>query len=343
MKVMRTTAFQNMCKQHMSPTAKILFQMQVTQSKKKKQGRRFTLDEKILALSLYKPSPRAYRLLSKLCVMPSRRTLYNLLQKIDLKAGVNKIIFENLKNRVVKMPETHRYCSLLFDEMAIGSGVYYDKRNDKLSGFVDNGRKTEKEFCDHVLVFMVRGIVKKYKQPLAYYFCTGSTKTLELKKQISEIITKLQETGLKVVATVCDQGTSNIAAINSFIKETQEKYLRNNQIYPEGIFEIGNSEVFPIFDPPHLIKGIRNNLIKKNLKYNMKGKEGVGKWSHIVALFNRSPGYQGVKLVPKLTAYHVLPDLIPKMRVKYCTQVFSKSVGVALGFMAGNYQSLYYF
>lgn len=111
---------------------------------------------------------------------------------------------------------------------------------------------------------------------------------------------------------------------------------KNETTHPQGTFEIGNAKIFPIYDPPHLIKGIRNNLITKNLKYQSKGKKCVAKWSHIVALFQKSPGYQGVKLVPKLTAQHVLPALIPKMRVKHCTQVFSKSVGVALGFMAGN-------
>lgn len=73
----------------------------------------------------------------------------------------------------------------------------------------------------------------------------------------------------------------------------------------------------------------------------MNNKEKITKWSHIMALFKKSPGYQGVKLIPKLTAHHVMPELIPKMRVKNCTQVFSKSVGVALGFMAGNNTTIY--
>lgn len=334
-KHIKNTALQIVTK-HMSLTAKMFCEMQATQSWKKKPGRRFTLNEKILALSLYKPSPKAYRLLSKLCITPSRRTIQTMLSKINLKAGINKIIFENLKNRVTKMPETHKYCSLLFDEMAIATGVSYDKQNDRLVGFVDDGSKVEKQFCDHALVFMVRGIFKKYKQPMAYYFCSGSTKTINLKKQIEEIILKLQETGLKVVATVCDQGKFNVTAINYLIKQTREKYLKNNQSYPDGIFEICNNSIFPIYDPPHLIKGIRNNLISKNLNYEINGERKEAKWSHIVALHNKMPGYQGVNLVPKLTAHHVLPELIPKMRVKHCTQVFSKSVGAAIGYMAGN-------
>lgn len=57
----------------------------------------------------------------------------------------------------------------------------------------------------------------------------------------------------------------------------------------------------------------------------------MAKWEHIIELYNRGPGFKGVRLVHKLTARHVIPMLIQKMRVK---QVFSRSVGVALGFMA---------
>lgn len=137
-----------------------------------KPGKRFTLDQKILALSLYKPSPKAYRLLSQMCILPSRKTLQNLLHKLDLKVGINEIMFENLKSL---------YCAILFDEMAIQPSIAYDKRHNKIIGFVDNGEKTEKEFCDHVLVFMIKGVVKKFKQPIAYSYCHRSTKTQEPK------------------------------------------------------------------------------------------------------------------------------------------------------------------
>lgn len=30
-------------------------------------------------------------------------------------------------------------------------------------------------------------------------------------------------------------------------------------------FEIGDNEIIPLFDPPHLIKGIRNNFLTKDL------------------------------------------------------------------------------
>ena len=123
------------------------------------------------------------------------------------------------------------------------------------------------------------------------------------------------------MATVCDQGTSNVAAMNALLKETRETFLGNGQETKDGFFTVNKEQIFPIYDPPHLIKGIRNNLITKNLKFTIKGKEGIAKWDHIVNLYNRCPGYKGVKLVPKLTAHHVLPALIPKMRVKHYTGV----------------------
>lgn len=103
----------------------------------------------------------------------------------------------------------------------------------------------------------------------------------------------------------------------------------------KAFFEIKDNVIYPIFDPPHLIKGIRNNLITKNLEYYLDGKKRIAKWAHLEALYKDGPGFKGLRLVPKLTARHVIPNLIPKMKVKYATQVFSKTVSVAMGFTAG--------
>lgn len=186
-KISKTNAFHVLTK-NLSRAAKTLFNMQVKESEKKSRGRRFSLDEKILALSLYKPSPKAYRLLSQICVLPSRRTLQNVLKKVNLVPGINEKIFEHLKKKVRKMPNKHKFCSILFDEMSIAPRLSYDKAHDKITGFVDNGSKRDERFSDYVLVFMVRGIVKKYKQPIAYSFCAGTTSTADLKIQIKNII-----------------------------------------------------------------------------------------------------------------------------------------------------------
>ncbi|RVE45431.1 hypothetical protein evm_009949 [Chilo suppressalis] len=206
-------------KNKLSPLPETFVKMQFTQAKKSKGGRRFTLEQKILPLSLYKSSPRAYKVLSEICILPKRSTLQNLLKKICLKPGINDIIFENLKKRVRKMPASHKYCLIMFDEMAINA--HLDLIDDKILGFVDDGISRKPQLADHVLVFMVRGVIKKYKQPLQYTFCTGSTKAV-CSNMLKTIFNKVQSCGLKVVATVCDQGATNMAAINSLIKDTKD-------------------------------------------------------------------------------------------------------------------------
>ncbi|KAK4885410.1 hypothetical protein RN001_001681 [Aquatica leii] len=57
---------------------------QLTRKPSKPRGRRFSLEEKIMALALYKTSGPGYRFLSKWFTLPSRRTLMRLLNNISL-------------------------------------------------------------------------------------------------------------------------------------------------------------------------------------------------------------------------------------------------------------------
>ena len=77
------------------------------------------MDEKILALTLYKQSPKSYRFLSKMFVLPSKGTLTNFLNEIDFEAGMSEEIFNSLQQKVLKMPSTERYVTLMWDEMSI--------------------------------------------------------------------------------------------------------------------------------------------------------------------------------------------------------------------------------
>lgn len=84
----------------MSIAARIFTKMQYTQTSKKPSGRRFSLEEKVLSLSLYKKSPRCYPLLAKYFTLPSAKSLKRLLTKIEVKPGLNKCIFMKMKNTV---------------------------------------------------------------------------------------------------------------------------------------------------------------------------------------------------------------------------------------------------
>ncbi|KAK9702126.1 THAP domain [Popillia japonica] len=73
--------------QRMSKEAATFIQCQMTESGKRKKGRRFTTSEKIFSLSLYKQGPKAYRYCRNIFALPSPATLSKLLQQLPLKIG----------------------------------------------------------------------------------------------------------------------------------------------------------------------------------------------------------------------------------------------------------------
>lgn len=101
-------------------------------------------------------------------------------------------------------------------------------------------------------------------------------------------------------------------------------------------FIINNQEIVPLYDPPHLLKCVRNNLITKNLQYVTDNKSRTAKWKHIELLHKENPGYKGIRLIPKLTDNHVVPSKISKMKVKLASQLFSQTVASNMGYLAGN-------
>lgn len=72
-------------------------------------------------------------------------------------------------------------------------------------------------------VFMLRGIRRKWKQPVYYNVVNGGTKSIDIVRIIKDVVRKCHSIGLQVIAIVCDQGANNQAAINLLIKETQKK------------------------------------------------------------------------------------------------------------------------
>lgn len=184
---------------------------------------------------------------------------------------------------------------------------------------------------------MIRGFVKNYKQPLAYTFSAAATSGQEIAKQIKEVVSELQGAGLIVLATVCDQRANNKRAIKLLLQETHGTYLRTGQEPKNNVILINNHEVIPLYDPPHLLKCIRNNLLTKNLQYvGVNNIKQTAKWHHLILLHKENPGYKGVRLIPKLTDNHVLPEKISrnKMKVKLASQIFTRTVATNMGYLA---------
>jgi hypothetical protein len=176
---------------------------------------------------------------------------------------------------------------------------------------------------------MIKGLHTQWKQAIYFSCSSGPLKSNELKSQITTVIKQCQEIGLEVVATVCDQGSTNQTAINSLLKDTCDMFARMNLENKLFGFLINKKEVVPLYDVPHLFKGVRNNLLSKNLHFELNGQKKIAMWKHIEKFYYLDSA-DDTRLCPKLTDRHVIKEKINKMKVSYATQVFSHQVGALM-------------
>lgn len=106
-------------------------------------------------------------------------------------------------------------------------------------------------------------------------------------------------------------------------------------------YKIHGITIIHCFDPPHLIKGIRNNLITKTLRHRITKRWSSSaidpirntkvqrprnaKWDHVDRLY-RLTLQASTKTLLKLSPEHINPNK-SKMKVNVATQVFSQTCG----------------
>lgn len=86
--------------QNLNPFAKKIINMQINLCTKKKKGRRFTREEKLIALSIMKQSPKAYRFLHRIFILPSRSTLNKMVSQLNIETGICPQVFDLIKKEV---------------------------------------------------------------------------------------------------------------------------------------------------------------------------------------------------------------------------------------------------
>jgi len=83
--------------------------------------------------------------------------------------------------------------------------------------------------------------------------------------------------------------------------------------------------IFCMFDPPHLFKSVRNNLLKYVFQI---GENGQYVDLQYIQRFYDCNSKQALRLCPKLTMRHMEVTNFSKMKVSYAVQIFSKSVAL---------------
>jgi hypothetical protein len=141
---------------------------------KNKKGMRWSWQDKMFALSIYYHSRKAYRILGKLFTLPCKSTLTKLLSRTQISPGFHENVLLALKSKVSTFSDKDRQCALVFDEMAIKSGLCYDRARDTMEGVEDFGIFGRSKFvANTALAFMIRGLSKKWKQSIGYFLSAG--------------------------------------------------------------------------------------------------------------------------------------------------------------------------
>ncbi|XP_063373946.1 uncharacterized protein LOC134661705 [Cydia amplana] len=237
--------------------------------------------------------------------------------------GIDISVMAHLKKKAEILTAQNKICVLLFDEIALKKRLIYNGATDEVDGFEDLGGQGERseKIANHALVLMLQGIHKKIKQPIAHYFVKGTITTQKLVIIIKTAIRAVTETGYKVLATVCDQGPTNVGAINLLKKLSGEPVGSN-------YFLVDDEKVFIIYDVPHLFKSLRNNFLEGGL---LKMNNKTAKWSHLVELQEKN---QSTLHFTKITKSHVSPKYRTKMKVKLAAQILSNTTAAILKLLA---------
>ena len=173
------------------------------------------------------------------------------------------------------------------------------------------------DFGNEALVLMASGIFSNWKQTIAYVISNEATPASVLFEILIDCIDRLQKVGLYVKLIVCDQGTTNQSLLTYFLKVSHIK----------PFFEVNKVKIYTMFDPPHLLKYVRNMLKLHDFCLN----DTVICWKYISQLYDLiTSNYLAMRLVPKLTKSHITLPPFAKMKVKRAAQVFSNTCYCAI-------------
>ncbi|CAI6354617.1 unnamed protein product [Macrosiphum euphorbiae] len=277
----------------------------------------WSANEKKVALSLYYKSPSTYKYMRRTgIVLPAMSTVTRWLRSINYSTGFSAKYLEQMRLKVLNMDYNEKKCVLLLDEVSIMKTLEYNKILDEIEGFEDLGDmgRTEK-LGSHALVIMVRGLYKNWKLPLSYFFTGSGVKGDTLVEIVKNCVKKIVDIGLLPTCIVCDQGTQNRRMFS---------LLGASQNNPST--EICGKKLFLIYDMPHLIKSLRNNLLSGDFKIGNK----VVSINDIKKTYEIDSQSKTARAMTKITPTHLSPNPFQKMSCKLAIQLLSNSVSAAI-------------
>ena len=92
----------------------------------------------------------------------------------------------------------------------------------------------------------------KWKQPFGYFISSGPISGRIMEQLLKACLDQLQAVGLTVVIVICDPGSNKQNLFTTQLEVTID----------HPYFLHGARKIYTMWDPPHLIQNVRNNLKK---------------------------------------------------------------------------------
>ena len=226
---------------------------------------------------------------------------------------------------------------ILIDEMSIQEDLCMARENGgfRLLGFIETGDvnanmntlssgKKEKKLASHVLQFLFLGL-NGFRFPFAC-FPVSQSKPSELHFLFWKAVQYLNVYGFTVTFISMDGAQTNRDFLKMFFQNTtplEEKYTTTN------IFSPSDPKIAFIMDYSHVIKRVRNNILKsgdtkacvRNLKYNNNIY-----WDHWINAFKWDTDTNSFPIHRKLTNEHFYLTQESKMRNGLAEAVLDKDM-----------------
>lgn len=226
-------------------------------------GMRYSKEWILECLIMRMKGPKLYEDMrrQKILVLPSKVTLQKYMRSYRTGFGFNAKVMSVLKEKTSTMDAFKRHGGLIVDEMKLSENLSVSS-SGHIEGFVDIGQLTpataKHKVADHGMVIMFVPFNGKWTQILASFATQGNMKGNLFSKVMLEAVILAEKAGLFVDFITCDGAAWNrnmwaTMGIHATVSSTKCKVQ-----HPVD----NKRSLHFIFDFPHLVKCIRNGLLK---------------------------------------------------------------------------------
>lgn len=292
-----------------------------------KSGKSYSAEVRKFCLELHFQRPSAYRYVRAAFEnhLPHERTigLWYQFSNVNQGNGVCQEAFERLEQIVKQMNGEKLICSLIFDEIYIRKQILRCRESSEYVGYVtygsefNNSLRQERDTDDddaydeeldeydeeelpcanQAIVFMLCGLNKRFKLPIAYEFIR-SLDAFQRANLTMLIIKKITQSGIRIANLTFDGYSANHKMCELLGANLN---VHSDDFRPYLINPIDEEKIYILKDPSHMQKLIRNTLGAREVLFDEDGQQI--RWNHIEKL--EKLGRKHHFLTHKLTKRHI--------------------------------------